>query len=256
MSQRQSKTPSACKLSTRATLVRMIRYRLRPRSLGAAIAMLVLVLPLGGQPRPYVGAMSGVSALSHDARVVLGPEAAATSSYRPENGFTSDVFVGLHWNDYLSVQADYLVSRNALTLSGVQVSTSSAGVATGNGAALYEREFQSRQNAVLGSALLYFRARSSWVRPFLSVGTGFVRLSADPRTPGISNGIKPPGPFGTTEPALHVSVGIDLKIRNGWGFRYSFAETTSANPISSQQAPPGLRRLANFRNLFGVVKYF
>lgn len=56
--------------------------------------------------------------------------------------------------------------------------------------------------------------------------------------------------------ALQVAVGIDIRLYHGWAFRYSFAETTRSNPISSHLSPPGNRMLANFRNLFGFVKYF
>jgi hypothetical protein len=36
--------------------------------------------------------------------------------------------------------------------------------------------------------------------------------------------------------------------------RYSFSESVSGNPISAQLSPPGQRNLANFQNLFGVVR--
>ena len=211
---------------------------------------LALRKPCSAQRRPYTGVMGGVSTLSADALTDLDSNSATTSSYKPENGATAGVFVGLHWNNYFSMQGDYLWNRNLLTLDSLAAST------TGTGARLYERTFQSRQHTALGSALLYFRPRSSWVRPFLAVGTGVVHLTAKPRSAGIANGISPPASFSATKPALHVAVGIDLKLKSGWGFRYSFAETSSSNPISHQLTPPGSRRLANFRNLFGVVKYF
>ena len=206
--------------------------------------------PCNAQRRPYVGVVGGVSTLSADARTDLDSNSATTSSYKPENGPTAGVFVGLHWSNYFSIQGDYLWNRNLVTLDSLAAST------TATGARLYERTFQSRQHTALGSALLYFRPRSSWVRPFLAVGTGVVHLTAEPRSAGIANGISPPASFSATKPALHVAVGIDLKLKNGWGFRYSFAETSSSNPISHQLTPPGSRMLANFRNLFGVVKYF
>jgi hypothetical protein len=58
------------------------------------------------------------------------------------------------------------------------------------------------------------------------------------------------------EPGVRVAVGADVISPSGWGFRYSFGETISRNPISRALNPPGGRRLANFQNLFGVVKYF
>ena len=198
-----------------------------------------------GQPHPYAGVLGGTSTLSADARTVLSPNAAAASSYKPENGPTVELFGGVHWNDYISFQLDYLWNRNLLTLDAVQTN-----------AASYERSFLSRQQAVSGNALLYFRPRYSGVRPYLSVGIGGVHLSAEQGTRSIANGINPPGPFSATKPALPVAVGIDLRIRKGWAFRYSFSETLSGNPISARLSPPGTRVLMNFRNLFGIVKTF
>jgi hypothetical protein len=225
----------------------------RPTGYLAAIlagGIFALPRPCAAQPRPYMGIAGGVSTLSADSRTVLGPDQVAIASYKPENGLTTDVYVGLHWNNYLSVQADYIWNRNLLTLDGLMAGR------TNSGNVFYEQVFQSRQYEAVGNALLFFRPRSSWVRPFLSVGTGFAHLTAEPRSAGIANGISPPGPFSATKPALHVAVGIDLKVKSGWGFRYSFAETSSANPIDQQLAPSGSRGLANFRNLFGFVKYF
>ena len=202
------------------------------------------------QQRLYVGVMGGVSTLSADARTALISRSLNTSSYKPENGLTADAYVGLHWSNYFSIQGDFLWNRNLLTLDSLAAST------MGGATSFYERTFQSHQHAVLGSALLYFLPRSSWVRPFLSVGTGVVHLTAEPRSPGVVNGTSPTGAFSATKPSLHVAVGIDLKHKSGWGFRYSFAETSSVNPITRQLTPPGSRMLANFRNLFGVVRYF
>src|SRR6516162_2210205 len=133
---------------------------------------LALRKPCNAQRRPYVGVVGGVSTLSADAHTDLDSNSATTSSYKPENGATAGVFVGLHWNNYFSIQADYLWNRNLLTLDSLAAST------TGAGATLYELIFQSRQHTALGSALLYFRPQSSWVRPFLAVGTGVVYLTA------------------------------------------------------------------------------
>ena len=66
----------------------------------------------------------------------------------------------------------------------------------------------------------------------------------------------PPKKFTSTEPALRVAVGIDLTLSLGWAFRYSFSETLRRNPISAQLSPPGQRNLANFHNLFGLIKTF
>jgi hypothetical protein len=221
----------------------------RQLCIASAVAMVFLPGTCAGQKRPYTGLLGGVSTLSADGSTTVEPEAAAASSYKPENGPTLDVFAGMHWNNFLSFQADYLWNRNPLTLNALRTNANL-------GAPFYGQEYRSGQHTVLGSALLYFRSRPSWVRPFLSVGTGVAHLTADPRSPGIARGMAPPATFRSTMAVLHVAVGIDLRVHQGWALRYSFAETSSANPVSRQLAPPGTRMLANFRNLFGIVKEF
>lgn len=218
-------------------------------SITAALAMLFLPQTCVGQKRYYAGLLGGISTLSADGSAAVATQTAATSSYKPENGPAIDGFAGLHWNNFLSFQIDYLWNRNALALQAVRAN------ATGGGE-FYQQEYRSRQHAALANVLLYFRGRSSRVRPFLSVGTGVVHLAVDPLTPGVALGLTPPGTLRATVAAIHVGVGIDLRVRQRWVFRYSFAETASSNPISLQLAPQGTRLLANFRNLFGIVKEF
>lgn len=216
--------------------------------IATAVAMVLLPDTCAAQKTTYAGFQGGISTLSADGRTTVAAQTVATSSYKPENGPAIDVFGGLHWNDFLSFQADYVWDRNALTLD--------ASRASANAGAFYEREYRSSQHAVMGNALFYFRARSSRVRPFLAAGTGVVHLAADPRGLGAAQGITPPGAFRSAMVVLQVGVGIDLKVRRGWAFRYSFAETVSSNPISRELDPPAHRNLANFRNLFGIVKEF
>ena len=47
---------------------------------------------------------------------------------------------------------------------------------------------------------------------------------------------------------------MDLALLRGWRLRYSFSESLSGNPLSRRLTPMGERNLANFQNLFGVVK--
>ena len=170
----------------------------------------------------------------------------SSSVYRPENGPTIDVFAGLHWNDYLSSQLDYAWNVNTVAITSLQAVP----------VAFYRQDFSTRQNSVYGNMLLYFRRRSSWVRPYLSVGTGLVRVSAAPDGTVSANGLEPPHRFDSTALAFQTAVGIDVRLRGGWAFRYSFAETIRSNPISERLSPPGDRILENFRNLFGFVKDF
>jgi hypothetical protein len=96
------------------------------------------------------------------------------------------------------------------------------------------------------------------VRPYLLVGTGFVHLAS--RSSGLvsSHGAAdPPSPlFASTALALRVAVGMDLRVADGWAFRYSFSETVRGNAISARLSPPAERNLANFQNLFGLIKSF
>jgi hypothetical protein len=218
-------------------------------------ATLVLVL-LGWPPfalaqRSYfVGALGGLSTLSGDGRSEVGSDSSAVSLYKPENGPALNVFGGVHLTDYLSVQGNYIWNRNSLRLNSTLSSAASA--------VFYEQSRASSQHSVSADLLLYFRNRRSWVRPYLSAGAGGVRFCSRAETLLASSGSPalPPGEFTSTDPTLRVAVGIDLAIRHGWAFRYSFAETMSSNPISAQLSPPAPRGLKNFQNLFGFVKIF
>jgi hypothetical protein len=197
-----------------------------------------------------VGALGGVTALSADARSVVGPNSASVSLYKPENGASVSLFVGRHLTDYLSVQADYGWNSNDLTLSATTTSP--------QGGTLYQEERDSSEQSALGNLLLYFRNRRSWARPYLSVGTGVVRfhssevgLIAMTGAPAI-----PRREFNSVAPALRVAVGVDLTIHSRWIFRYTFSETIRGNPISTRLSPPGQRNLATFQNLFGIAKTF
>src|SRR6516162_1695751 len=88
---------------------------------------LALRKPCSAQRRPYIGVIGGVSTLSADARTDLDSNSATTSSYKPENGPTAGVFVGLHWSNYFSIQGDYLWNRNLVTLDSLAASTTGTG---------------------------------------------------------------------------------------------------------------------------------
>jgi hypothetical protein len=111
---------------------------------------------------------------------------------------------------------------------------------------------------VIGDLLIYFRKRSSRLRPFLAVGTGVVHLSSSQQrvTQIIGAPTLPPSQFSSNLAALHVPVGLDVRLTKGWDFRYTFSETLTSNPISGQLSPPASHNLQNFQNLFGVIKQF
>lgn len=199
----------------------------------------------------YAGAGPGISTLSGDARSVITPQSTAVSQYKPENGPLVHLFGGKHLREYVSVQGVYSWNRNALALVSTRTA---AGVET-----TYEQARRSRQHNAAGDVLIYFRGRASPVRPFLSVGLGVMSFASDATGVRVSKGapVLPPGRFTAVKPGLRVAAGMDWLPGNGtWGIRYAFLETIQGNPISSQLDPAGQRGLANFQNLFGVVKYF
>jgi hypothetical protein len=197
--------------------------------------------------RVFVGAMVGISTLSADARSEIRTDGTDVSLYKPENGPALNVLVGMHLREYVTVQANYIGNRNDLALASVR--------STGLGPSFYEQPRTSSQHAIVGDLLLYFREQRSVVRPYLSVGVGIVRFETKADGPARSrNAILPAETVRATRATLRVAVGLDLTLGRGWSVRYSFSESVSGNPISAQLTPPGQRNLANFQNLFGVVR--
>ena len=199
--------------------------------------------------RIFVGALAGISTLSADARSEITSSGADVSLYKPENGPALNVFVGSHVHDYVTVQANYVWNRNDVTLTSVR--------ATESGPSFYEAPRTSSQQAFVGDLLLYFRERRSAIRPYLSVGVGVVRFQTTARGDGrVRNATPPPANSVATHALLRVAVGLDVSLGGRWSARYSFSESLSGNPISAQLSPPAQRNLANFQNLFGVVRAF
>jgi opacity protein-like surface antigen len=197
--------------------------------------------------RAYLGAVAGIAALSADARSVTNPPRADVSLYKPENGPTFNAFAGMDFGRYFTVQANYVWNRNDLTLLSSFVAPDAGG--------FYEQSRRSSQHVVIADALLYFRARGSRVRPYLSAGAGFVRFHGDAPSRSTVSGLVPNADdFTSIRFAFRVAVGIDLALDRNWSFRYSFSETMSGNPVSERLMPPGGRGLANFQNLFGIVR--
>jgi hypothetical protein len=201
-----------------------------------------------GQGVLFAGAVGGVSTLSADARSIVGDMSAEASLYKPENGAALNLLGGVHVSDYFSVQSNYVWNRNRLTLSALRSIDGT----------FYEERRKSGQHSFIADALLYFRNRESWARPYLSAGIGVVRfVTSEAMLLASRDGpARPPAMFVSTDPALRVAVGIDVDMVGEWRFRYSFSETISRNPVSVQLSPPAQRNLANFQNLFGAVRSF
>jgi hypothetical protein len=202
------------------------------------------------QSRFFAGGIGGIATLSADGQTLITPESVAFSTYRPSNGAALNVFAGAHLNNFLSLQGNYIWNRNQITVTSSKASSDSLAVS--------EEKRGSSQHGGILDLLLYFRNRESWVRPYLSAGSGVVHFKSDHREWLNDRGTpaRLPIEFTSTELALRVAVGIDIAVGRQSAVRYSFSETIRKNPISSRQSPPGERNLANFQNLFGIVKYF
>lgn len=218
----------------------------------AALLWMFLLGPgsLSAEKRHYGGALVGISTLSADGRSSITSTEAAISLYKPENGPALNFFGGVHLTGFISLQGNYVWNRNALLLTSTESS--------GAGQLLYEQNRRSTQHSGIGDVLLYFRDRRSWIRPYLSAGAGFVRFKSRQGELRAIRGtpVLPPETFVSTGPALRVAVGVDFTVSRNWSFRYSFSETIRKNPISAQLSPPGQRNLANFQNLFGLLRSF
>jgi outer membrane protein W len=212
----------------------------------------VTCVPASAQQAPrdshaYAGGLFGVSTLSADATAETTASGAALSMYAPENGAALNLFAGLHLFEYFSVQANWMWNRNAVTM--ISAFTSPGG--------FYEQRRSSHQHAVVLDGLIYFRPRTSAIRPYLGTGLSVIRFSSDESETTAAQAIAPPGgTIASTRVGLRSHVGIDIRVSRRVNFRYSFSETISNNPISPFLTPPAPRRLANFQNLFGLVGRF
>jgi outer membrane protein W len=218
----------------------------------AAITLVALLVSAPAiaqdEHRVFAGALVGVSALSADARAETTGTSAAVSQYDPLNGPALNVFAGIHLAQYFSLQANWMWNRNDLTLV-----SSVAGPQT---SAFYEQRRDSRQQAVVFDALIYFRRLDSAIRPYLGTGLSVLHFSSEDKA-ATAQGLPPPvGRITSTRLGLRSHVGIDFKLSRSVAFRYSFSETLSSNPISPSLTPPGRRGLMNFQNLFGFVSRF
>src|SRR6266704_1166955 len=142
---------------------------MQPRTL-----LILLILSFGcvftAQAQFYAGVLGGISTLSGDARSLLSPSSSAFASYNPKNGGAVQVLVGSHFSDYFTLQANYIWSRNPLTLTAAAFNN---GIQDG-----YQETRNSTQQSVVADVLVYFRKRDSRLRPYLSVGTGVVHFAS------------------------------------------------------------------------------
>jgi hypothetical protein len=194
--------------------------------------LLIWVTNLNAQAVWFAGGGPGLAQLSAGAASRnQEPGGAAVSFYEAAPGPLVHGFGGAHLNNYLSFQGTYHWNRNDVTF------TESV---TGPRPVFGERSITVSQHQVSGDLLVYFRDTASWVRPYLGVGLAVTRFTGTP----------------STRAGLRAAAGIDFVHKSGWGFRYSFLETISGNPVGEAMRPPSTKRLMTFQNLFGVVRYF
>jgi Outer membrane protein beta-barrel domain len=220
------------------------------KTLIVQIIVLLVCLPLPASAQYFAGVVGGLATLSADHRAIVTPSSSESAEYGTANGPAFMIYFGRHFTDYLSGQVTYGWNRNTLSLSSVGFN------AAGNSS--YDETRNCRQQSVIADFMLYFRDRRSFARPYLSVGTGWTRLTSSLTSVATETGSppRPPQEFSSNAVPLRVAVGIDLFARKHWALRYSFAETLRSNILSRQLVPPGQHDLANFQNLFGVMWQF
>ena len=220
--------------------------------LALAAALLLAVLPglsTAQETGYYVGAISGSVQLSGDPTTIASPDGFATSGYKPETGLAVNAFVGRHLREYFTLQVNYTWNQNDLAFFAAR--------GTPTESRFYEQPLSTTHHTFIGDLLVYFRERSSRVRPYLSAGLGLLHLSSERRPGVVDGGLSPPSTmFATTEFTTRVAVGADVRVGGAWRIRYSFSENLGSNPLSRRLDPQGTRGLMNFQNLVGVMREF
>lgn len=223
----------------------------------AGLFMLIFGILMGASVAPcfaggnyFAGGLGGIATLSADHGADVTGSSSALTAYGTENGPAFMIFFGRHFTDHISGQVTYGWNRNDITPDLVTFN--------GSGQSSYSELRDARQQSVMADFMLYFQKRSSFARPYLSVGTGWTRLESSlvQLVSVTGSPTLPPSTFSSSAPALRVAVGIDIFARKNWAFRYSFAETIRSNAISQRLTPPGPHDLANFQNLFGFTWQF
>src|SRR5438874_3897148 len=178
------------------------------------LGLLLCAPAVSASVTPYAGAIGGIATLSGDAGSQSTSQGLTLSSYSPANGGALDIFLGAHLHDYFSVQVNYIWNRNDLVLN-----SSGSGSNT-----FYQQARSSSQHAGVMDFLVYFRKRSSWIRPYLGTGGGIIHLNSSAQHVTGSGGAPalPPSTFSSTRPVFRSHVGMDFRISRRINFRYSF----------------------------------
>ena len=151
----------------------------------------------------------------------------ATSSYDPDTGGAASLFGGIHLFNYVSVQGNYIWNRNDVTLV--------SSLSDPTFLSFYQVPVSNTQNAFVGDVLVYFRERGSRIRPYLSQGGGLVHISTRPNGNTLSRGnLSVPGISASISVMSRTAVGIDVRLRPTWFFRYTFGGEYQPQPHQSQ----------------------
>ena len=202
------------------------------------------------QAQWFAGGTAGIATLTGDGATSIDATRTAISLYKPSNGFAFQVFAGKHVREYFSVQAAYGWNRNQVTYTGLDIAAGREDS--------FEQARTARQQSAGLDGMIYFRPRASRFRPYVSGGAGWIHLDSQAQRVVIAKGnpVLPAAEFSASKPYWRTAVGMDLRLRPGWQFRYTFWETVSTNPLSAQMRPAGKALFLNFLNQFGLVHEF
>jgi hypothetical protein len=190
--------------------------------------------------------VAGLGSISADGTADFSGASPRSSQYKPENGAAVNLFAGRHFSDWVSVQGNYVWHRNPVKLISIA------------GESFYEQQRASSQQGAIADLMVYFRPRSSRLRPYLSIGTGAIRLNSTAESLAGRPGALPipADRFSSVKPVVRFLVGIDIAVGRGWALRYTFSETIRGNDFSARLTPAAPRGLASFQNLVGITRTF
>lgn len=213
------------------------------------LLLLFFLASLSAAGQWYAGGSAGIATLSGDGAANVTATAAATAQYQPRIGLAAQAFTGRTFGNYFATQGAFSWNRNQLTFIGLDNSAA---------AFAFEQQRRSQQFTLGIDGLIYFRKRGERLRPYVSGGVGWLRVSSSAATLRNASGA-PPLPaarFIAHKPYWRTAVGLDVTLKHRWRFRYTFWETVSTNPFGAELRPQGRALLLNFHNQFGLLREF
>lgn len=198
----------------------------------------------------FAGGSVGIATLTGDGNTVVNASRTSIALYKPQNGFAFQLLAGRHIREYFSVQANYGWNRNSVSFTGLNL--------VGGQEDSFEQQRTLSQNSGGVDGMIYFQPRTARFRPYVSGGAGLIRLDSVAQNLLIRKGNPslPADRFSATKPYWRTAVGLDVQLFPKWRFRYTFWETVTSNPLSSQLRPQGKALFLNFLNQFGFVREF